>query len=115
MDHQRNAFIPTRRAVLALAAGAGWTRLYGFSSDFWNKKEPAEWSGEEIDQILTNSPWSKKVTGASQGDEHGMGGSRGGGYPDGGGMGGPRGGGMGGGGMGGRGGGMGIPGVGGGG
>jgi hypothetical protein len=101
-----------------LAAGAGAQsrlRLYAASSDFWNKKEPAEWSSDEIDKLVTKSPWAKEVTvssaAMSRGYGNGGGGGNtgggmgdpgvggGGGYP-GGGMGG---GGMGGGGMGGRG------------
>jgi hypothetical protein len=102
-----------------LAAGAGAQSrlpLYAGSSDFWNKKEPAEWSSEEIDKLVTKSPWAKEVnatsdamnrnSGVSGGSDPGIGGGGGGypggggGYPGGGG-GYPGGGGMGGGGMGG--------------
>ena len=101
----------TRRGLLMLAAGAGAQsrlRLYAASSDFWNKKEPAEWSSEEIDKLVTKSPWARQVNAASAvvsrpysgsgGNGGGMGdpGIGGGGYPGGGGMGSP-GGGMGGG------------------
>jgi len=107
----------TRRGWLLLAAGAPALRLYAGNSDFWNKKEPSDWSSEEIDKLVTRSPWAKQVTassaqlsrpyggGAGTGDP-GMGGGGGGmGYP-GGGYPGGGGGGMGypGGGMGGRGG-----------
>ncbi|HTQ54846.1 MAG TPA: hypothetical protein VMI94_10320 [Bryobacteraceae bacterium] len=100
----------TRRRALWLATGAAvqpWLRLYAGSSDFWNKKEPAEWSSDEIDKLLTKSPWSREVTvssaaasrgyGGGTGDPGIGGGSPGGGYPGagggypGGGMGGPRG------------------------
>jgi|SRR5579863_3961286 len=107
MDH-RDSFALTRRGVLTLAAGAGiagWSRLYGFSSDFWNKKDPAEWSAAEIEQLTTKSPWSKEASAQfspEDGGQGGMGGpgggypGGGGGYPGGGGgMGGPRIGGMG--------------------
>jgi hypothetical protein len=116
----------TRRGLLMLAAGAGVQSrlpLYAGSSDFWNKKEPAEWSSEEIDRLVTKSPWAKEVnatsdamnrsSAASAGSDPGIGGGGGGypgggggypggggGYPGGGG-GYPGGGGMGGGGMGG--------------
>src|SRR5271169_535213 len=117
MGETRDNFALTRRGVLMLSAGAAvanLSRLYGFSSDFWNKKEPAQWSGEEIQQLTSKSPWAKETTAqysSEQGQGGGMGGPGGGG--GGGGMGGPGGGGMGGGrgGMGG----MGIPGMGGGG
>src|SRR5207245_1347169 len=95
-------------------------RLEAFTSDFWNKKEPAEWSAQEIEQLTTKSPWSKEASahfardeseqspaGGGGGYPGGGGGypGGGGGYPGGGGgMGGPRIGGMGGGRMGGPGG-----------
>jgi hypothetical protein len=105
----------TRRRLLMLAAGAGVQSrlgLYAASSDFWNKKEPAEWSSEEIDKLVTKSPWAKQVNASSTamsrgyGDSGGGGGGvgdpgiggGGGGYPGGGG--GYPGGGMGGGGRG---------------
>src|SRR5579863_5209021 len=105
----------TRRGLLTLSAGAAvasFSRLYSSSSDFWNKKEPAEWSGEEIEKLTTKSPWAKETAGQYQ-QEQGQGGGMG--YPGGGGTGYPGGGGGGmGGGRGGMGGG-GIPGMGGGG
>jgi hypothetical protein len=80
-----------------LAAGAGFTsvsRLYAASnSDFWNKKEPAEWTGAEIDQLTNKSPWAKEVS-ASTSSTGGGGMGRGMGIP---GMGGGRRGGGGGG------------------
>jgi hypothetical protein len=96
-----------------LAAGAGIQsalRLDAANSDFWNKKEPAAWSAEEIDKLVTKSPWARQVNAASAavsrpysgsgGNGGGMGdpgvGGGGVGYPGGGGgMGYPGGGGMG--------------------
>lgn len=94
----------TRRGFLAVASGAfaqAGLPLYAAESGFWNKKEPSEWSTEEIEKMKTNSPWAKTigVTVNQSGSNTGSGG----GYP----------GGMGGGGMGGMGrgrrGGMGAP------
>lgn len=56
---------PDRRSFVRLSAGAGLAMLsdgllFG-ASDFWNRKEPAGWSAEEIEQLRTKSPWSKKV------------------------------------------------------
>src|ERR1035441_2281224 len=86
----------------------------------WNKKEPAEWSSDEIDKLVTKSPWARQITasspamsrqyGGSGGNGGGTGdpgigggggggsypGGGGGGYPGGGGMGSPGGGGVGG-------------------
>lgn len=101
----RETFMVSRRGILLLASGAGagfWSRLYGGESDFWNKKEPSQWSAEEIDKLTTKSPWAKEVT-VSMSGRGGDGGDTGGG-----GMGGGRSGGTGGG----RGG-VGIPGIGG--
>jgi hypothetical protein len=107
--------------VLLLAAGAGlpsWSRLYAGDSEFWNKKDPSEWSREEIDKLTNKSPWAKEVTASTPqytDPNGGTGTGSGTGYPGGGtgypgaGTGYP-----GGGGMGGRGG-MGVPGMGGGG
>jgi len=126
MDHERDTLALTRRSALMLAAGAcvaGWQqRLDAFTADFWNKKEPAEWSSQEIEQLTTKSPWSKEVSAhfaRDESEQSGPMGGGGGGYPGGGGgypgggggypgggggMGGPRIGGMGGGRMGGPGG-----------
>jgi hypothetical protein len=115
MDHERDMLALSRRSALMLAAGAcvtGWQRLDAFNSDFWNKKEPAEWSAQEIEQLTTKSPWSKEVSAhfaRDESEQNGPMGRNGGGYPGGGypgggggypggggGMGGPRIGGMGG-------------------
>jgi hypothetical protein len=115
----------TRRRMLLLAAGVGvpsWCRLYAGDSEFWNKKDPSEWSREEIDKLTNKSPWAKEVAASTpqytDGSNGGAGTGGGTGYPGGGGTGYPGGGGTGypgGGGMGGGRGGMGIPGMGGGG
>jgi len=49
-----------RRGFLLFAAGVG--PVYASSSDFWNKKDPAEWTGAEKDQLTNKSPWAKEVT-----------------------------------------------------
>jgi hypothetical protein len=52
-----------RRSFLVLGAGCmSLSRLYASNSDFWNKKDPAEWTGAEIDQLTNKSPWAKEVT-----------------------------------------------------
>jgi hypothetical protein len=56
----------TRRGLFVLAAGSQASlRLFASGSEFWNKKEPAEWSSEEIDKLVTKSPWARQVTAAS--------------------------------------------------
>ena len=49
----------TRRGFVGIAAGV---TLYGFSSDFWNKKDPSEWSSQEVEQLTTKSPWAKEIS-----------------------------------------------------
>jgi hypothetical protein len=51
----------TRRGLFLLV-GAGIGRLYAGASEFWDKKPPAEWTKDEIDRLLTKSPWAKEVT-----------------------------------------------------
>ena len=43
--------------MLALAA-----RLRGSDADFWNKKPPMDWTPEEVDRLLKDSPWAKEIT-----------------------------------------------------
>ena len=79
-----------------------------YAADFWVAKEPGQWTDDEVDKMLTKSPWAKKVTPESsmQAMAGGGGGDMGGGGM-GGGPPGVGGGGMGGGPPGGGGGGMG--------
>lgn len=46
------------KALLFLAA----TMLV--SADFWDQKDPAQWLPQEVDRLLTNSPWAKPATSA---------------------------------------------------
>ena len=64
----------SRRNFLVLAAGV--SRLDAFGSDFWNTKDPSEWTGAEKDQLTNKSPWAKEVTvsTSSQGGSGGRGG-----------------------------------------
>jgi hypothetical protein len=81
----------SRRGVLTLAGACllPWENLY--AGDFWNKKDPSQWTGEEIDALTSKSPWAKSVTAQfAPGSNNGGYGQGGGGYPrNGGGMGGP--------------------------
>lgn len=70
-------------------AGAGLA--WAASGDFWNKKPLAEWTQDEIDKLLTKSPWAREVTAqrtvqrqdgtASPGGTPGQYPGSGGGYP----------------------------------
>jgi hypothetical protein len=84
----------TRRGVLRFAAGlpvacAGLPAWAFASKDFWEAKPASEWTSDEIDRMLTKSPWAKDASTMSNGQGLGNGGgrSRGGGigFPGGGG------------------------------
>jgi hypothetical protein len=55
----------SRRTLLRLASGVCASAipysLLGYSQDFWNKKDPGEWTHEEIERLTTDSPWAKPV------------------------------------------------------
>jgi hypothetical protein len=97
MIQSGNPLMMSRRSLLLLA-GAGMAasgRLAASSGDFWEKKDPSEWSSDEIDRMVTKSPWAKEVTAQYAPGEGGGGypGNGGGSYPGGGGGGYPGGGG----------------------
>ena len=127
MPADRDCLLSRRQMFLLASAGvAAWLPLDATTGDFWNKKAPADWSSEEIDRLITKSPWAKSIKaqyasgagnsgdgggypgGTGTGTGGGYPGSSGGGYPGGG-----QGGGYPGGGGRSRGGGIGIPGIGG--
>jgi hypothetical protein len=60
-----------RFGASAAAAGSA-TRLFA-ASDFWNKKDPQDWTSDEIDRLTTNSPWAKPVSAQVQPDQNGNG------------------------------------------
>jgi len=52
----------TRRHLFLLTgAGLAGLRLDAAATDFWNKKPPSQWTHEEIDRLITKSPWAKDV------------------------------------------------------
>jgi hypothetical protein len=75
---RRNFFYLTSASITLRPLAAG-------SSEFWDKKPPSDWSSDEIDRLLTKSPWAKDA--ATQYTQQPMGGNypNGGGYPGGGG------------------------------
>ena len=83
MQHEPTPWSLSRRGILTLAGACllPWESLY--ASEFWDKKDPSQWSGEEIDQLTTKSPWAKSVTAQyAPGENSGQrGGNSGGGYP----------------------------------
>jgi hypothetical protein len=70
----------TRRNLLLLAGTAlAGVRLDAATGDFWNKKPPSQWTREEIDHLITKSPWAKDVKATYAPGENPS--SNGGGYP----------------------------------
>jgi hypothetical protein len=54
----------TRRGALLLGCTGVLSAKPPFKSkesDFWNRKEASQWSSEEIDRLVTASPWAKQV------------------------------------------------------
>jgi len=62
-------FRVSRRGVLALVAGTGASRLFA-APDFWNKKDPKDWTRDEIERLTSNSPWAKPVTAQIEAADH---------------------------------------------
>jgi hypothetical protein len=61
MRRQLDSHGISRRAWFALAASGA---LYGFAGkEFWDTKEPADWSNDEIKKLLTKSPWAREISG----------------------------------------------------
>ena len=97
MPANRECLRSRRMFLLAGAGVAAWLPLHAATGEFWNKKAPADWTSEEIDRLITKSPWAKQIkaqyasgSGNSRDDGGypggpGTGTSTGGGYPGGGG------------------------------
>lgn len=51
----------TRRQAILIGLGTvpGWAFA---SKEFWNEKPPAEWTDQEIQEMLTRSPWAKDAS-----------------------------------------------------
>ena len=62
MNH-REKENPTRRTAIGIAG----TGLFLYlakpcaAAEFWNRKQPAAWSNDEIQQLTTHSPWAKET------------------------------------------------------
>ena len=70
-----------RNLLLGASASTGWLAFSGVelfaASDFWNKKDPGEWSEQEIETLKTKSPWARKIHGEGGFGGRGAGGGRG--------------------------------------
>ena len=54
--------LPTRRGILLFAASLP---LFAADAEFWNRKAPSQWSSDEVDRLITKSPWAKEITPAA--------------------------------------------------
>src|SRR6266702_3681304 len=65
MVEESSQYILTRRhwILLAGAGFASWSSIYGFGGkEFWEIKESADWSADEIAKLMMKSPWAKAVS-----------------------------------------------------
>lgn len=64
----------TRRSALLLGLAGGFAppRSWAYASkEFWNEKQPSEWSTEEIGLLLNKSPWAKDAAISYYGGQNG--------------------------------------------
>ena len=80
-------YLIARRTLLRSAMIAplfGSLPAFGGGKDFWETKPSTGWNADEIDRMLTKSPWAKDASGSFNGGPGGYGGNRGGGRRSGG-------------------------------
>ena len=53
----------TRRSAILTALGLGGAAAAGaWAKEFWNEKKPEDWTEDDIQQMLTRSPWAKDAS-----------------------------------------------------
>jgi len=53
----------TRRTAILVGLGLGGAAAgSAWAKDFWNEMKPSDWTEEDIQQILTKSPWAKDAS-----------------------------------------------------
>ena len=73
----------TRREIFLTLAGlaAARARVAGAPKEFWNEKDPGQWTPEEIELLLNQSPWARpanmSVTSVPEGFSPALGGTQG--------------------------------------
>jgi hypothetical protein len=60
MDSNTGIVFSRRDWMVLAGIGVFGIGLYGANTDFWNKKDPSEWTEDEIQILLTRSPWAKE-------------------------------------------------------
>ncbi len=54
------SLLPTRRSALLLALGLASEAA--FAAEFWDQKQPDGWTHDEVERLLTKSPWTKDAS-----------------------------------------------------
>ena len=54
------SLLPTRRSALLLTLGLAAEAA--FAAEFWDQKQPADWTHDEVERLLTKSPWTKDAS-----------------------------------------------------
>src|SRR6266446_2420879 len=63
------------RVALGIPAGLNAISAWAFAAkEFWETKPSSEWSSEEVDRLLTKSPWAKEAVVSFNGGRGGFGG-----------------------------------------
>ena len=53
----------TRRTAMLMGLGLPAVfPLFGAAREFWNERQPAEWTDDEREILLTRSPWAKEAS-----------------------------------------------------
>jgi len=59
-------FLSRRKALLAMggffAIGVESPLVFGVDGEFWNTEDPDKWTSDEIQELISKSPWAKPVT-----------------------------------------------------
>lgn len=60
----------TRRTAILMGILAARSRVYG-AREFWNDKKPEDWTREEVEMLLSKSPWAKDAAVSYYGGQNG--------------------------------------------
>ena len=60
----------TRRSALLVGLAGGLAQAYP-AKEFWNDKQPSEWTAAEIDLLLNKSPWAREAAISYYGGQNG--------------------------------------------
>jgi len=58
----KNALMTRRSAILMGLGVGGAAAVSAWAKDFWNEKKPPDWTEDEIQQMLTKSPWARDAS-----------------------------------------------------